>query len=418
MSNKISNDDSFQNYTGKYISLTQNGVTKKYFVSEIGKNSFLSNVSILQGTDQTNYSFTSAGVPQRCDACDFPCISAVPIIEMIFPGRGLSQNYYAGNSLSLQKPYFDEKHVPVINNHNIATIDLAVLSADFNIVWLIPSTEQYKIDVDDVFKPIIESSFPDIFTSRTTSFSAYYFNPSYYNDNGFNQFKIDHIYANNPLSSDFAIPEGYTDQWFWGYFFEDVLPTFESSRIMYKKLITDSTGSKTLTCYPWYLYSLTNSDVNPSIYTFYSKEFRPPFSPTFYNNSEHQQISFTFLDLNPCSPPVIEYYQYDNTKYYTFPDTHDAYIYYDSPFLPHPILRKIDFYTSCSTSSPVSSLYIGANKGRFGAGPWTSTIYYHNSAATDIVESARIYYTNEFYPGEIYYIDIQQGKKINGSTCT
>lgn len=65
MSNKISNDDSFENYTGKYITLTQNGVTKKYFVSEIGKNSFLSNVSILYGVNETDYNFTD-DVTQGC----------------------------------------------------------------------------------------------------------------------------------------------------------------------------------------------------------------------------------------------------------------------------------------------------------------------------------------------------------------
>lgn len=66
MSNKISNDDSFKDYIGKYVVLTQNGVKKKYIVTEINKSSFLSNVSILQGVSGTDYTFTDSGITQAC----------------------------------------------------------------------------------------------------------------------------------------------------------------------------------------------------------------------------------------------------------------------------------------------------------------------------------------------------------------
>jgi hypothetical protein len=182
MINKISNDDVFKNYVGKYIKLTENNVTKKYLVGEIDKNSLLRDVSIQQGVSGTDYSFTSAIILQRCFICDNPCVSAVPIIELFFPGKGSGNAEYGDVPYytRLVYPYFNENHVPVINNHRIGTISLSVLSADYNIVWLIPSNESYNINHDNVFSDWrLRYPPPSPFYSKTTAFQVLYYDPAY-----------------------------------------------------------------------------------------------------------------------------------------------------------------------------------------------------------------------------------------------
>lgn len=409
MSNKITNDDSFQNYIGKYISLTENGVKKKYYVSEISKSSFLSNVSILQGVSGTDFNFTSAGVQQKCDTCDFPCVSAIPVIELIFPGKKTTRDVYQQGYL-LQKDYIDEIHCPIINDYKTATIYTSVLSADFNVVWLIPSNRtDINISTDDVFIKIKES-YPSLFTSFTTSFSAFFFDPAYYYENDINEFRIDHIYANNPGAPTYV---GYNPSWFWCDFYNDGLAnaTYYTSRILYKKIVQNSNGSYHLSCYPWLQYELTPSEWGgDSSVSTPRGDYVTPFPPSLYPDS--QQVTGVFLDLNPCSVPNVEFYQYNIQDYYTDFLTYLSYLdSYESPYYPFPFLRKIEVYDSCSLSNS-NFIYVGRDTAKRDNGiNYTGTIFYSNSTAD--VFSGDFYYS----PSQTYKHTILNGIQISYDSC-
>jgi hypothetical protein len=402
MINKISNDDVFKNYVGKYIKLTENGVTKKYLVGEIDKNSLLRDVSIQQGVSGTDYSFTSASILQRCFICDNPCASAVPIIELFFPGKGSGNAEYGDVPYytRLTYPYFNENHVPVINNHRIGTISLSVLSADYNIVWLIPSNESYNINRDNVFSDWrLRYPPPSPFYSKTTAFQVLYYDPAYYYTNDWNTFRIDHTYAYNPLNAGFPSgePVDYGDgtNWFWGNFYNS---SRANSRIIYKQKeqIGDTTS---ITCTGWKLYDLTESEVGlfgSSVW--YGGEYAPPFNTYELTQtySYSQQVTSVFLDLNPCSPPVVNIYQYDINDYYRHESnnglTNTAYINYSRPFYPAPMLRKLNVYTQCNYSQ-ATAIYVGIDKSLRTGDP-ISTAYYYDSGGVNIIDYNFIYYND------------------------
>lgn len=405
MSNKITNDDSFQEFIGKYITLTQNGVRKKYYVSEINKASFLSNVSILQGTNNTDFSFTSAGTRQKCDACDFPCISSVPIIQLIFGGKG-----YYNQSYLLDKDYIDEVHIPVINNYNTCTIYTSVLSADFNMVWLIPSNDtSIVVNADDAYAEIKEQ-YPSLLTSYTTSFSAFFFNPAYYYDNGLNEFKINHVTANNPASPLISY-SGYNSNWFWTSFYRNGVAnaTYYTSRIITKKKIFDQTGQKTLSCYPWFQYSLQPASWGDDSSESTSRgDYTVPFPPS-YITPEVQQVTAVFLDLNPCSVPNIEFYSYVLSGYYT--DFTNYQSYPDSYSYQFPLLKKFRVYDSCSELNPFY-IYKGNDTVGRNGGLKDRTIYYSNSTG-DVYNGVFSYSDGGLY----YNYTVNNGIIIGDEPC-
>ena len=420
MINKISNDDVFKNYVGKYIKLTENNVTKKYLVGEIDKNSLLRNVSIQQGVSGTDYSFTSASILQRCFICDNPCVSAVPIIELAFFGRGSGDAQYglAGYHRRLVYPYFNENHVPVINNHRIGTISLSVLSADYNIVWLIPSNESYNINHDNVFNDWrLRWPSPSPIYSYTTAFQVLYYDPAYYYTNDWNTFRIDHTYAYNPINPGFPSgePDDYGDgtNWFWGKMYD--WP--DGSRIIYKQKeqIGDTTS---ITCTGWELYSLSVYEINLiASQLWYSGEYDPPFNTYQLTQMRSQQVTSIFLDLNPCSPPVVNFYQYDINDYYSHYSNNGlishAYIYYSTPYAPAPMLRKLNVYTQCNFSQ-TTAIYVGADK-RLRTGEPLGTAYYYDSGGVNIIDYNFIYYYD--FVGNIREYTIYQGNQAGYRIC-
>jgi hypothetical protein len=307
MINKISNDDVFKNYVGKYIKLTENGVTKKYLVGEIDKNSLLRDVSIQQGVSGTDYSFTSASILQRCFICDNPCVSAVPIIQFEF--KGMSSGEYG----SFTKRYYDEKHDIYLNGRKICTVDTSVLSCAVNKLWLIPSDFTFRIDMNDVWD---NRDYATYFGGRTTAFSACYFDRTFYNKDSINRMVIDPVYANNPniytwyrfALSGTSMPSNVFFTSFWN---DDGV----RSGIIRKKMTLSANNILALSCQKW---SCNAFDSDPSGEYYTQSDIGDGLQS---NHWYWSNFNASWYDLDPCNDPenYIPNYAYENSLYYSDP---------------------------------------------------------------------------------------------------
>jgi hypothetical protein len=94
---KISNNNTFANYIGKFIDVNIEGTIHKFLVSEIDAGSITTNAGILY---PDSFSILRESPNQECDICDDPCANSVPIIELNFYGKG-SNNYDDGHKKHL-----------------------------------------------------------------------------------------------------------------------------------------------------------------------------------------------------------------------------------------------------------------------------------------------------------------------------
>lgn len=417
MSNKLTNDDSFQNYVGKYITLTQNGVKKKYYVSEINKASFLSNVSILQGTNNTDFSFTSAGTKQKCDICDDACIYNVPILQLNF--RGIYPDNISTDRLV--KSYYDEKHDLFINGKKVCTIDTSVLSAWENIIYVIISdNKNLQIDVNDVRDYLS--------TSSTTSFSSIYFDPLYYNFNGVNSFHTTPVYADNPntygeysqpWSRSYPVPTNA----FYTSFFATAAPT---TCFIRKKILTNTNGTSSLGCVKW-LCNDFGFHSFPSGFPYLQSDFVDGYESSYRSNS------CIFYDMNPCSNPnnYIEGFIYNTEEYYSYTNqtpslSSGIYNYYPSyhrnNYTPVSAFGGPEYYTRTVYYS--STTFTQNNKVITYAPSWENMIYSPNAVYNEWTEYQKdnvvpsIYsevyldYGMTPYTGTLYYVDLTQGNGV------
>lgn len=312
MRNKISNNDVFEDYIGKYITLIQDGVKKKYYVNEINKNSFLSNVSILKGENGTDYSFSSAGILQRCFICDYPCISSVPIIQFEFEGMASTQYAF------FTKNYYDEMHDIYLNDHKISTVNTSILSAMINKIYFIPSDYIFNINLNDVWD---NRDYATYFNGKTTAFSACYFDYTFYNRGGLNKLRIQPVYADNQNTklwyryniAGTNIPNS-------AFFISFCHDNGVNSGIIRKKMVTNSvgtssTGQYTLSCQKWNCNSFTS---DPNAQPYLLSDINDGYiNPHWYWSN----FNAIWYDLDPCTDPenYIPDYSYENTLYYTDP---------------------------------------------------------------------------------------------------
>lgn len=372
MSNKITNDDSFQNYIGKYITLTENGVKKKFYVSEITKSSFISNVSILQGVSGTDFTFTSSGVKQKCDICEDACVYNVPVLQIYF--RGMNSANYS----NFAKKYYDEKHEIYINNHKICTVDTSILSANENIIYVIFSnTNNLKININDVWD--YNRQFYPI-TSTTSSFSAVYCDPIHYNFRDVNAFHSKPVYANNPNNFSTSNPpwgRGYPVPWYAFYtsFFALAAPTTCLHR---QKIITNTDGTSSLGCIKWLCNDFAGHDQG-SGFAYLATDFVDGYVSTYARG-----ISCVFYDFDPCVNPndYIEGYIFDTTKYFTYTN--------DYPSISTGVYNYYPYYERTS-QTPASS---------FGCPTYfTRTVMY---SSTVFSEQNRVVVYNPTWEGATY----------------
>ena len=391
---KISNDDNFENYLNKYVNIEVNGTVKKFFVTEVNSNSFVTNAGILR-----NYNTLGESDNQQCDVCESTCFNNIPIIELNFIGKG---RYNNDNLSYLIDDKVKEKHDVFLNNNKICTINTEILSANINRLWLIPF---YSSNVQ------IPNYFDDQYSSMifTSAASCVFFEPSYYKRKDWNHVTINPVSANNPNTL------GEPTQTFFTNFYGDNLSYIfrrDSFGILNNKILMDNTGVSSVSCIAWEQYdvaNLGNWNINYCCYATNCYYLSTDLIPKSYC----QQISTFFIDLDPCQNPT-EYglgFTYDGTRYYTDDSSFKyAYIYEQppDPYFGAPSLRKHIFYTDCSKTNTIELYNGNSNTGIYG-----SPIWYSDLGLTP--------YNGFFYVvddmGDVSEVEVVNGEEIITNPC-
>lgn len=387
---KISNDDTFENYVGKFIDMNINGTILKFYVSNIDSGSITTNAGILY---PDSFSILRESPNQECNICDDPCANSIPIIELNFSGKWGTLHY----TNYLINDRINETHDVFLNNHKICRIDTKVLSAAFNRLWLIPF---YSNNVQ------IPNFYDDSYGTSvvTRSSSCVFFDPSFYNSKEWNGLTIIPVSASNPNTL------GEPNQTFFTNFYDNLPIGFGSVTrtypcILTNKILLNSTGVSSVSCDPWQQYNISQDDFGNFSCYFTNC---PYLSTDLKFGSYSQPVSTFFIDLNPCQNPT-EYslgFTYDADRYYT--DTNQFIkVAYESvqspdPYFGAPALRKYIFYTNCSMSNTIE-LYNGRSNVTYYSEPrWYSDL-------------GLTLFTGTFYRFDPPYNDVHEVQVVEGS---
>lgn len=395
---KISNDDTFENYVGKFIDMNINGTIRKFYVSNIDSGSITTNAGILY---PDSFSILRESPEQGCNLCDDPCVDSVPIIELNFYGK--AAGYVDGTKQYLTRDRVNELHDVFVNNHKICRIDTNTMSAGYNRLWLIPyhsSNVQIPNFFDDQYDTPI----------HTVQASCVFFNPSFYNSKDWNSLVIIPISAYNPNTIEYTYPPQTFFTNFYGYIGPNAYSFHRTEPdILTSKIILSSTGVSAVSCRPWQQYPIGQIQ-NFDNFSCYPVDC-PYLSTSIVSGSYNQQISTFFVDLNPCQNPT-EYslgFTYDADRYYT--DTNQfirmAYesVQSPDPYFGAPALRKYIFYTDCSMSNTIE-LYNGKSNVTFYSEPrWYSDL-------------GLTLFTGTFYRFDPPYNDVHEVQVVEGSVIS
>lgn len=400
---KISNNDTFANYIGKFIDVNIEGTIHKFLVSEIDAGSITTNAGILY---PDSFSILRESPNQECDICDDPCVNSVPIIELNFYGKG-SNNYNDGSKQYLINDRVNELHDVFINNNKICRINTNVLSAGFNRLWLIPfysSNVQIPNFFDDQINTLID----------TVQVSCVFFNPTFYNSKDWNSLVVIPISAYNPNTLE------YPPQSFFTNFYSNIGPNSyafvrDGPDILTNKILLNSTGVSSVSCNPWEQYDISESSLFGNVPCYFTN--CPYLSTDLRFGTYSQNISTFFIDLNPCQNPT-EYslgFTYDPNRYYTDTNSGNRYAYEGElapdPYFGAPALRKYIFYTDCSLSNTIE-LYNGMCNVPPGEPRW-----YSDLGLTLFTGNFYRISPNTFSPDDVLEVQVVNGAEIGDTYC-
>lgn len=335
---KISNNNTFANYIGKFIDVNIEGTIHKFLVSEIDAGSITTNAGILY---PDTFSILRESPDQQCDICDDPCVNSVPIIELNFSG-GSSMYFGTGiGVINFTNGKLSEIYDFYLNGNKICRIDTNTLSADINRLWLIPFHSSNVQTPNILYDKVFDFSPP-----YTTAVSCVFFNPSFYNNRDWNTYTINPVSAYNPYPYNPAadnIPQTF-------------YTTFGLSRVLTNKILVNSNNVSSVSCIAW-----NQDDLN-----FQQNYGASYLSTDLVPGSFDQVASAFFINLDPCQNPT-EYslgFNYDADRYYTSTSTETsskyAYTsvnYFPDPYYRAPILQKYIFYTDCSKTTTMDLYY-------------------------------------------------------------
>jgi hypothetical protein len=394
MSNKLTNEAQFEQYVDDYITVTENGLLKKYLVKRIDKNSIVNDAEIYR----TPHEVLGLSEEQKCDICEMPCPFNIPVIQVLFGGKG--SNYYGDVDQHLILNYINEEHHVYLNEHYIGAINTRILSANYNNVWFVPSNKDVVLDDINYVWGRGTSSSPPFSTSHpTTAFSVMTFNPDFYKKDDWNVLYITPFTANNVHDGTFpAFPSNY----FWsGFYTYGGVAGFQNTGILNMKLLSLENGTNALSCSVWTQHSMDIA--NTYDYAFVSSQAEgdyPYDKDSMLPNTYSQIVSTWFVDLDPCRLPQnypISMYKYSPTDYYTDKyvtspyDRLNAYTHggREQGFIEAPILRQLIVYADDSLTTSIT-LYLGRDEFLFN-GNAALSIYYSDNRAIHP------------YNGEVYY---------------
>jgi hypothetical protein len=339
---KISNDDTFENYVGKFIDMNVNGTIRKFFVSNIDSGSITTNAGILY---PETFSILRESSEQECTICSVPCQNHIPIIVMKWVNQ---------RALSIGEPYLNEKHDVYINGTKVTTLNLSSFPTQYNSLLLIPFYDSLVINPEP-FLP---------FTNGTTALSVVYIPDNLLIEGQFNNIAINPITANN-------LPNIYPYYGESDDFGQRIEIEFLSNQIV----SVSSNNTNTIGCSSWTLYYDLTEDASSNItFTsglFSASDVRSPNSLSA--GCLAQALTSYFIYMSPCSIPTIEGYNFYSEYYYNIKDN-PALESYRGPGLfgsaENLHLQKLIFYKDCSITDEIV-LYYG-----FGADilvPYNST---------------------------------------------
>ena len=397
---KISNDDTFENYVGKFIDMNINGTIRKFFVSNIDSGSITTNAGILY---PDSFSILRESPEQECSICNDPCVDSVPIIELNFSGK----NYTTYGSYLIDDKV-NETHDVFLNNNKICRINTQLLSADFNRLWIIPFYTN-NVEIPNFF----DDSYGTAVATRAAS--CVFFNPSFYNSKDWNCLTIIPVSANNPNTLGDPVQTFFTN--FYNNIGYDYSTYRREPNILTNKIILSSTGVSAVSCSPWRQYDISYSNFD----NFTCIDTNCPYLSTAYVLGSYiQTVSTFFVDLNPCQNPT-EYslgFTYDADRYYT--DTNPFIrLAYEPEITPDsyfgaPALRKYVFYTDCSLSNTIE-LY----NGRSNVTYYSEPRWYSDLGLTLFTGNFYIIDPDEYDPElfTVYEVQVVNGEEVNSNIC-
>lgn len=344
---KLSSNEEFADFVGKYVTIDDNGTLRKYLVKSANKDAIIRNASyIIPG----EYTILGQSDKQTCDICEYACINNVPVLKVSFRNGGILNDYRA-----LVNGYVDERWEIFLNGVSLGTYDTNAFQADTCEIWFLPNSTNMTIDPDYVTAhgAWVGSAEDRIFAKRNLPLSAF-------NVNDWNQIEIVPVSENNtPLPPNFnnLPPDAFY-----------VYPNIQLD--IHKVFPTDTMSVSTLSCggwQMWYNYQFQSSILDDIPFNIDSSlGFRKQEQLV---HSLKQSPSSCFIYLDPCEVPFINYFNIDTSYYYRYYASEDtqvdgaAYPYhrYDTaigyPDIIPTVLRRYKFYTSCAQTEEIVLYY-------------------------------------------------------------
>jgi hypothetical protein len=383
---KISNDDTFENYVGKFIDMNINGTIRKFYVSNIDSGSITTNAGILY---PDSFSILRESPNQECNICDDVCYQNIPVIKIAF--QNVVDNVSEGTPFI--NSYSSEIHEVILNGTSLGTVNTTFQKGNHNEIWFVPYNPSQVIVSTTYASSSNSSIFNTYAYGNIDSLVLSSFDISLLNKNYYNEISLRPISAWNPVKcNDYD-----------GCIFQPALSSafFLNPEITLDihKILPLTTNTSSISCQSYTMYNFSWFEGNGSIMGLHGGN--DPTSLRFFNGgsstsvvvysrytntylsagSVFQPYSASFYYFDPCQLDSPAYYPLDPNYYYTYEtdvngeptnvfDTRFAYgwasgnysFYNASPASnPNlPLLRKYQFFGSANINDKIF-IFVGGN---------------------------------------------------------
>jgi hypothetical protein len=379
---KISNNNTFANYIGKFIDMDIEGTIYKFFVSEIEAGSITTNAGILY---PDSFSILRESPSQECDICDDVCADNIPVIKVMF--SNIVNNTGGGGGYPYINTYSSEIHEIILNGTSLGQINTTFQKGKHNEIWFIPYNPS-EVIVSTSYASSSNSSIYNTFAyGNIDSLVLSSFDSSLLSKNDYNEISIRPISAWNPVRCDdsecaFQPPLS-------SAFFLNPEITLDIHKILPLTTNTYSISCQSYTMhnFSWFegngdSLSLQGGNEPTALRFVNGGRESPGYSITSYRyvkdylsaGSVYQPYNASFYYFDPCQLDSPAYYTLDPDYYYTYSikpngdptnrfDTRFAYgwsegglsFYNESPSAnPNlPLLRKYQFFGSTNIDDPI-----------------------------------------------------------------
>jgi hypothetical protein len=407
---KISNNNTFANYIGKFIDVNIEGTIHKFLVSEIEAGSITTNAGILY---PDSFSILRESPNQECDICDDVCVNNIPVIKVMF--RNIVETFAYGSSTTINN-FYGEIHELILNGTSLGRINTTFQKGKHNEIWFVPY-DPSKVVISTL--TYASSSNSSIYNTNSwgniDSLVLSSFDSSLLSKNDYNEISIRPVSAWNPVSSDPGYPLVYNPPLSTAFFLSPLVT------LDIHKILPLTTNTSSISCQSYTMHRFNNSSIDQFADS-NSLRFHDPIDLDFrsvwpYVNNYmsagciFQTFSASFYYYDPCQIESPLYYPLDPEYYYTYatgiaknifgvkfaygrPNEINMYpnnyLISDNPALP--LLRKYEFFNSRNINDKLY-LFVGSNTKN------TDNFYLHeiNDGYVDLYATRNIQlgYTNQ-----------------------